>query len=408
MKQVDKITKKYIWLSIVISIILVLVCYFFDNIAYPIKLDVKKYSILEHRLGEKASAEDDCEDAVFVNVSFDKMFIVDTSEVPDTNRKSVITDRGKLLEFLKKVENLNYRYLFIDLRFEENDRSEYDSALVEQLLKMRDVSIAKHWDVESGKPYPMIDKRLESIGDYCDFDESKSSAGFCKYQYLQNGDNSIALKMYYKATGRTISKYGPFYFDGASLCRNAQFIVIHKSMASEWQPDLKFNYHHMGLELLSDSNCWNRFCDAVSGNFLIVGNMKEDMHDTYVGKQPGAYLHWLGFKSLLNKNHLVHCMHLLLLGFIFFAITFVILRGGLLSLSEHFKALLWVEQRPLIHFFISLFGYGILLTFISVISYLAWDTAVSIFIPSTVFALLNNCVKFNKMRNKNQEMRNKQ
>ena len=108
----------HVWVSLAVAVVILCLCYLFNNIAYSPLLSTTKYSILEpfYRATHNTSANLD--DAVFVNVSYDKMLITDTVEVPDTNRKRAITDRKRLLDFLKKVENTNYRYLFIDIRFE--------------------------------------------------------------------------------------------------------------------------------------------------------------------------------------------------------------------------------------------------------------------------------------------------
>ncbi|GEM_PF-3218489 len=369
-----------------------MLCYLFNNIAYPMSLSSEKYSFLEY-FNPK---EQDIDDAVFVNVSYDKMLISDTVEVPDTNRKRAITDRKRLLDFLKKVENTNYRHIFLDIRFEQNEYSEYDSALTMQLLRMRDVAIAKHWDLINRCPYPMTDSLMEPLGFFCDFDESKSKSGFYKYRYLQNGEGSIALEMYRHATNRNITKHGPFYFDGCKLCQNALFLTIHTSMECEWQEDNTQNYFHLS-ELIFDSITWTRFRDDISGKYLIIGDMKEDLHDTYAHAQPGAYLHYLGFKSLMEKKHIVRWYYVLFLLLFYTFIIYIILQG-LRKETIRWNPLKWIVQRPLIHFLCSLLGYGFILSLLSSLIYLFGDKAYNITIPSLTFALLSNIVQFIKMR----------
>ena len=386
----------HIWWSLGLSIAILCICYFFNNIAYAPFLSTTKYSILEpfYRLIHDTSA--DLDDVVFVNVSYDKMLIIDTVEVPDTNRKRAVTDRERLLNFLRKLENTNYRYLFIDIRFEENECSPYDSALTDQLLKMRDVAIAKHWNMNSKHPYPMTNSRMEPFGFYCDFVESKSNAGFYKYQYLQNGENSIALELYHHATTRGITQHGLLYLDGCRLCQNARVLTIHTSMENEWQDDFEQNYWHLP-ELLFDTLCWNSFRDDISGKYLIVGDMKEDLHDTYAHVQPGAYLHYLGFKSLTNGKHIVKWWYWILLLSAYFLIIYTILQG-LSKDCFRWRPLQWISLRPLLHFLCSLLGYGTILFLLSALLYLICDIVYNITIPSFIFALLSNYVQFKRMK----------
>lgn len=387
----------HVWASLAVAVVILCLCYLFNNIAYSPFLSTTKYTLFESIYRTTHSTDNATDDVVFINVSYDKMLITDTVEVPDTNRKRAVTDRKRLLDFLKMVEKTNYRYLFLDIRFEKNECSPYDSALTDQLLRMRDVAIAKHWDLDSNRPFPMTDSRMEPLGFYCDFDESKSNAGFYKYQYLQKGGNSIALEMYRHETARSITRHGLLYFDGCKLCHNARFLTIHTSMENEYQDDYEQNYWHLP-DLLFDTLCWNSFRDDVSGKYLIVGDMKEDLHDTYAHAQPGAYLHYLGFKSLMDKKHIVKWWYTLLLLLVYFCIGYTILQR-LRKENTRWRPLQWITQRPLLHFLYSLLGYGALLFALSALLYLFCDIAYNITIPSFCFALLSNYVQFKQMRN---------
>ena len=392
--------KRYLLFCTIVPVVIMVLSYLFGNIAYPLKLDTQKYALFEYFGRGWFNAGEDLNDAVFVNVSYDKMLIVDTCDLPDTNRKAVITDRGTLLQFLKKVEGLNYRYLFLDIMFDEKSgHSEYDSALVAQLLSMRDVAIIKHWDIGGGKADPMIDSRLDSIAYFCDFDELRTNAGFFNYKYLQYGEPSIALAMYNKMTERGIKRFGPLYFDGCKLCHNVLFLTIHTSMEYDAGEGGSHFYWDMGPNLLYDSiYFWEDFSDTVNGRYLIVGDMKNDMHDTYAHKQPGAYLHYLGFLSLMKGNHIVRWWSLLLL-LTYALISFIILQG--LSREEtRWRLLRWIEARPLLHFTCTLLGYGFCLFLLSALFYFCFDIAYNIFIPSFSFALLSNYVQFKKSKRK--------
>ena len=400
-----KLKKKHfynrlLWLSVFLSALLLVGCYFFNNISYPFQLSTGNYSLIEFFCSNHR--DNSIDDAVFVNVSYDKMIIPDTVEVCDTNRKRAITNRKLLLDFLYKVEDLNYRHLYIDLLLFDKEHSEYDSALVEQLLRMRNVAVAKHWDLDSNCSYPMLDNRLDEIAYYCDFYESKSNSGFYKYKYLQNDDNSIALGLYEYATQRNIKQYGPFFFDGCRLCYNTLFLAIHPSMEKEWRIDNdcrpKRNYWHMGPELLLDTlpYSWNAFVSDVSGKYIFVGDMKEDMHDTYAHAQPGAYLHYLGFKSLINGRHWVRLWLVILLFVVYTFIIFSIL-NGLKQEGSQWKPLIWMYKRPLIHFVCSLLGYSFILFLLSSILFIFNEKTINIFLPSLFFSLLSNTVKYNKI-----------
>ncbi len=394
----------HVWWSLGIAIAILCLCYLFNNIAYSPRLSTNKYTHFEH-FYRAHNIGADLDDVVFVNVSYDKMLIPGMKEQPgmvpviDTNRKCSITDRKRLLDFLKRVENTDYNYLLIDLLFILDGKSghtEYDSELTEQLLKMRNVAIAKHWDMDNNRPYPMTDSRMEPLGCYCDFIESKSNAGFRNYQYLQHGENSIALQLYNHATNRSITRHGLLYFDGCRLCQNARFLTIHTSLENEWQDEIWHNYQNM-TDLLYDTNHWNSFRDHINGKYLIVGDMKEDLHDTYANAQPGAYLHYLGFTSLLHGKHFIPWWYRILLLVVYFFIIYTILQG-LRKVDTHRRPLRWISQRPLLHFLCSLLGYGVILLILSALLYLFFDIAYNVMIPSICFALISHFVQFKRMR----------
>lgn len=376
--------KTSLWVSFVISLLLSFFCYFFNNWDYPFRVDTLTYSLIEHHFPSSVSTIQEMDDVVFVNIAHDKMLI---PAGRDGLGRIAITDRRKLSEFLAKLkaDSINYKQIVLDIRFEYGG-SGYDSSLTEQLLNTRDVTIAKHWDLANDCPFKLMDKRLNSIARYADFGSSISNSGFTKYSFLQEGERSIALEMYYKATKRDIHKFGWFYFD-KWFCQNAPFLIFHSGI----EDNSTLTYFDLG-ELLSDENLWFFFLQIADNSFLFIGDITEnDIHDTYNGSMPGPIIHYQAFKKLLSKSHLINWDSIII--FVFYCLISFLILQQLYSTKTRWKFLLWVEGKPYLYFIITLLGFGFVLLLLSVFLYLKFEKAYNIFIPTLFFTLLNTTIR---------------
>ncbi len=389
--------KNNLLISGIVSVVISLICYCINNLDYPFKVDTFAFSLYDHCWPFKSADDDTFEDVVFINTSYDKMII---QAGPDSTSRTAITDRKKIAEFLSRVKDIKYRQLFIDIRFEEPDRSPYDSLLAERILETRNIIIPKHWNLEKNTSYKTIDNRLDSIARFGDFGSSKISSGFYKYTYLQEDENSIAMEMYHKSTNRNIKKFGIFYFDGWRLCQNSQFLVFNPQ--KEEEPDFEFN---LGA-ILYDEEIWLLFQTVAERNVVVVGNMQEDKHDTYLGSRPGPHIHYMGYKNLIKGNHITSGWVKLAIFLLYFIISLTILQN-LLEKDKRFKIIQWIEKKPFVYFFYSLLGFGTMLLIFSFLLYGICGIAYNIFIPSLIFTVGNYVVQFIVMYRTTSKLNNK-
>jgi hypothetical protein len=122
---------------------------------------------------------------MFINVSYDKQVVDYTYSGGNLTGKIDITNRETLLKFLQVAERINnYKYIFLDIRFEKGINTPVDSALFDQVSRMRDISYSRHSDIIN-KDDKSRDK--SAINDYY----STILSSFARYEFLQNGEESI-------------------------------------------------------------------------------------------------------------------------------------------------------------------------------------------------------------------------
>ena len=416
--------------SLIVALVLIVFVYLFDNIQYTFGRVPDEVTLLEeHRMRKKVNdppALEQVKDTshFFINTGFDPSLV-------DMKYGQVkITDRGKILRLLQELEKYNnYREVFIDIRFEEGASTEYDSLLVEQILRMRNVFVAKHWNPDranykNSSDFPLIDDRLLDHAAYADYGSTLLDNSFIKYQYLQANGPSAALKLYEDTNegGHRIRRFGcgffSFYFDKWCLCFNSSFVRLDEDM-SDWMYCLsRERFVNLGDGILGDWEVFPEYKDVfyseLRDKIIIIGDFVSDMHDTYYKKQPGPYLTYLAYTMLRDRKHIVKPFVAIVVYLLYVLIFLLILHfewpaSGFTRRRSRFKdsikylfnritqvkALRWIRKfKRLIRLSVSLFGYSALFSMISLLFYVTLDVSLSVFIPSVVFSFTDYFYKY--------------
>ena len=149
-------------ISAVISIILVKADYLVQNFSFPFMDDsilMAHVDVLMEKQMEKKKTNCffDEKDVTYVNFGKDKSLVPVLDEFNDTIGNDVITDRKTLLEFLELAKKSDYKFLFLDVRFEKGYETPYDSALFSLIKEMPRLVIATH---QRDGGYEIIDSSL--------------------------------------------------------------------------------------------------------------------------------------------------------------------------------------------------------------------------------------------------------
>ncbi len=400
-------------LSAVLAVLLGAACYLWENVplSYGESFDNLYFAerFIQSHFGQKKQIDD----GLFINVGYDKA--IGEIDLYGLNGLFIghvdITDRQTLDRLLARLEADNtYKYILLDVRFEKEIKTPYDSTLFSRIYRMRDIVVATHHDIQLASPL------LKEKAALSDFKTTITSTGFTRYQFIQGGQSSIALKMYEDLTGNGIHKIGPLYVSDRHLCYNSLFIRIPEDFSenlvgisgNDNTGMLRQRYYDCGPQIDEDFPLGEK----ANGKIVIIGDFVNDVAGTYMGEQPNPYLTFLSYKSLIDGRHKVKYLFVPLLLVYFFAMFLSMLLGNghpMIRRIIHFLAKLTkiiheivtgdlnnrkieTQRISIGNFFWNFVGYSVDMFVISLLLFLLFNITFSVFIPSTVFSVVSAIV----------------
>lgn len=378
-------------LSVLTSTVIIIFTYVMGNSGYPLPGEtgaLKQITDYKKFLGMQIGNVPDS--ILFVNVCYDKMLTpYEENEVPVGNM--VITDREKLLQFLTIAKKANnYRYIFMDVFFEEGMETEYDSALFHTITSMDRIVIPKHKGVN------MCDTTLYQKAANADYATTWQALTFSRYQYIHDEDESVALKIYQDRFGSDIKKHmgGLWYTDNGRLCQNSATLLlpvrITGSLLDEEGQVRERNYIYLSADLL-DLDEVMPVSEQIDDKLIVIGDFKSDVHSTFLGMQPGSSILFNGYIALSQGAHLVNWLYM---GILF--VIYIII--GLFYLSGHsFSSMC---ANPWLSILLSFLSTATVFLIIALIA--SWyDIAFNMWVPTTVYSLYDTFMqKYNIYKNK--------
>jgi hypothetical protein len=373
------------------STIIIIFTYVMGNSGYPLPGEtgaLKQITDYKKFLGMQIGNVPDS--ILFINVCYDKALVpYEENEVPVGN--TIITDREKLLQFLTKAKEANnYRYIFMDVFFEEGMETEYDSALFNTIISMDRIVIPKHKGVN------MCDSILYQKASNADYATTWQALTFSRYQYIHDEDESVALKIYQDRFGSDIKKHwgGLWYTDNGRLCQNSATLLlpirIMGSLLDEEGQVRERNYIYLSADLL-DLDEVMPVSEQIDDKLIVIGDFKSDVHSTFLGPQPGSSILFNGYIALSQGAHLVNWLYM---GILF--VIYIII--GLFYLSGHsFSSMC---ANPWLSIVLSFLSTATVFLIIALIA--SWyDIAFNMWVPTTVYSLYDTFMqKYNIYKNK--------
>ena len=392
-KAAEMVKRKKIALlfSLCNVVILLALSYFLNNQPLFTGEDLDQYAWMEwikDKLG--ISPDVDANAALFVNVAYDKQFVDKYDDYGMTIGNSDVTDRSKLLAFLKILHKTGaYKYIILDIRFEKGyNVPEVDSLLFAEILNMRNIVIANHSDIE------LADSSLMKKAAISDYYATITKTNFARYQYNYDGVESVPLYAYHELTGNTINKHGWLYTCNSRLCYNSLFVHFPIAKWNEYDEQQSKVYYNLGSDIL-DNYSDSDLKKLTEGKCVIIGNMVEDVHDTYSGLKPGSVITYYAFQELMRGRHFVnYCMML------FLAILFFLISLSLFETNPIISRLPFIRNSHsrIIHFMLDFVGYSLVLALSMIILYIIFGIATSIVLPSAYFAIQKSIIRFKQLK----------
>ena len=387
--------RKTLRLSLLVSLAITIFSYEVANSLHPIAGEYatqKQINDFRKFLGLQLGYMPDS--ILYINVCYDKELVpYEEQGMPVGN--TVITDRKKLLTLLTEAKKAdNYRYIFMDVCFEEGFETESDSALFHTITSMNRIVIPEH------KGVPLADKILYTKTANADYSVTWKQPTFAHYQFLHDDSiPSVALRMYADRShrkGNVITPHwgGLWYTDNGRLCQNGATLFmkvrVNGSLLDTEGQELERNYIYLGADLL-DLNEVVPIKEQIKDKIVVIGDFKSDVHTTYAGPQPGSSMCINAYLMLMEGNHFVNWLNIFMMFIIYTTIGTFYLRG------TSFQTLF---ANPWMGLVMSFFSTATLFFIIAIIAF--WhDVAFNMWVPTTIYSLIDTYIqKRNLFKNK--------
>jgi len=258
-------------------------------------------------------------DFFLINVSNDLMLIDATDDLGFPVGNQVITDRAKLLELFRIINNhsTQHKYILCDLRFE--DRTEYDSALNAEMRKIDRMIISFHLDNEGNPILPVIEGVTSGLSDYV---IGNIFDGVYKFQlYFGDTLKLTPLIISEEIQGLESSQTGPFVKMGKWFTLN-YFIMSYRLLQKDIDSqEAGFNPVNLGVLLQLNPE---DVASYLENKFVVIGDFfQHDMHETIFEITSGPVVLLNALLTIQNQDSRVNIFFFIILGGTFFALSFI-------------------------------------------------------------------------------------
>lgn len=409
-----KANKRNIIISFFVSVFLLIIGYYSNNLSLFTGEKLGLLATLETANRICGFKDEEISDSViYINTSFDKVLIpyyqrnvVTGEKLPIKIGNTEITDRGKIVELLQLLENVNYKYLIIDICFEKGLESDLcvtdsitgstekiDDKLTSLINSLDRVIIPTHDGIR------LINIDLEKKAALADYKSTATTTNFIRYKYFDSIPY-IPLAVYNDLKKRegldTIQCHYPFglkklkdfavYTQGHRLCHNSLFLDFkikdnNPLLDGNGYFNATVDYRNLSQHIL-DQEDPESVVKNFENKYIIVCDYLQDLHDTYAGKQPGGVIFYNAIKSLNNNKHIVSLRDIIILFLLYFSISLFILNG------KNICNLIKRSDNPLLIFIIDTASFTLILSIYQIIEYMHGRTSFSFVIPIIFFSIM--------------------
>lgn len=384
-KAIVKSQKKALWFSAISAILLVVVCYFVDNLKYSILSGPSVGQRIEQFKEVTGIAKDSIpEDYVFINIAYDRELVPVLDEFGFPQGEIDITDRNKLASFFDQLKD-KHKYVLLDILISDNYKSEADSALIASLLQTDRVSIS-----QSRTAY-LIDDSLAKKAGFTDYSTDIFETNFVKYQFLNDGEPTMPYMAYQSiAPRKEIHSFGPIYWSNGHLYWNSLTLrfpiklwnnsTVNENTDIAWQEKRILNLGADVLDMDID------IPSLVKDKIVVIGDFTEDdIHDTYLGKIAGPVININALEALRNNEAEIPWTLIFFLLLLYTAVGYITLRRPLSA--DSILRRLHIDT-PIIKYILSFIGYSFLFSLVSGGIYLLCGIDINVILPSVWFTFL--------------------
>lgn len=383
-------------ISLFNALVVLLLCYFIDNLPYSFIGDAtvgQHFEQIKHVFNP--SSDDIPSDLLLINVAYDRELVEVADEFGFPKGNIDITDRTKLLRFLTQLKESEYKYIILDVSFSKEYQTDRDSALFNLICEMDNIVISKSDNFE------IADSILIGKARYSDYSTHISESNFVKYEFIRNGEPTMPYQVYQDLYGNSISSFAGFYFFKGRLVNKSAVLRFPITLWNKLKIQGKseefgqLQYYNLGSDML-DLNV--DIHEMAKDKIVVIGDFCEnDLHDTYLGKIAGPIINLNAFYALVNNNISISYIEIVFLFILYFTISLYFLKG--IDIKRYIPFAKKARSKTF-SFIFSFIGLSFILTLIGLFCYILFGWDINILIPSIYFSIFGIIIKYRKITSK--------
>lgn len=375
-----------LWFSAISAVLLMLICYFADNLKYSILSGPSVGQRIEQVREILGIANETIpDDYVFINIAYDRQLVPVLDEYGFHQGNIDVTDRDKLTAFLRMLDNA-HKFILMDVLLSDRYKSDNDSALIQTLLDTDRISISRSSTTN------LIDNRLLDKSGYTEYSTDIYETNFVKYEFVNRGEATMPYMAFMSMTPqKTINSFGPICWSNRHLDWNSLTLRFPIKL---WNSHRNGNGNdNFGLQEKRILNLGADIIDLgvdvpslVRNKIVVIGDFSEDdIHDTYLGKIAGPVININALEALRNNELEIPWTLIVSLIVLYTSVGYLTIRR---SMSTHRLLEKLHINISFVRYLLSFVGYSFLFSIIGGGIYLMSGMDINIILPSLWFTLL--------------------
>lgn len=335
------------------------------------QLDMTRRIYADRITGEGTESTTGGADDFFpINIGYDREMVTAVDEFGIPVGERPVVARSRLAQFLKAIEDADYKSVIVDVHFFKADAGEADSALFATINAMPRILVSANED-EDAEDALAPDKLASS-----EYNISFGEGNFVKYRYDHGDVKDMALAAYNQRNNCDVRLNGLFPSDRGRPASGTLALWMPYRIESGYDAEGEKTYYNLGADLL-DVYSPNELAGLVAGKTVVIGDYSGgDDHDTYTGTVSGPVI-LINAVIALEQNR--HIIDLLWLGIFFVVYAFL----TLMLICDPVRLLPGkLGKSKILNLIVAGLGFGTVILVLNVIMYLSTGVIYDLYYPA--------------------------
>lgn len=316
---------RYLWLSLPVTVLILMLMLVASNWHTPLgteKATLQWFDWVSQKVYGPKPPSTMADSVLLVDVHYDKRLVIERDADGCPIGRLPVADHDKLYRLLRYLEQQDYRYILLDIFFDKAISEPQDSSLYSLIARMPRLGIALPPD-----SLEIATEQMKPKAGVATYSTALWENDFVKYRFFSDDSiKSLPLKMYEEMTGRIIEPGRFVATDGNAWVRTSAFLTFELTNDNDRK---RYKHYNLG-DIVGDSldgvvyePMLNSEDFPVSGKYILIGDFKDDRHNTFRGPMSGTFINFNAYLTLLQGHHRLSFWLLLILGVAFWALAFI-------------------------------------------------------------------------------------